>query len=313
MNIIPIVFAFDNNLAMPAAVCIYSLFRHANKDTKYHVIILHSDAIELNKEYITKVSDKYPLHTIEYLAVSDSIFGNAFEIRGITNLTYYRLLIPQLISDYDKVIYSDVDVIFRKDLSEIYSLNLDDSFFGGVKALANIDPYLNSYYSKTLKLDPKNIIYAGNLMINSAILREDESIISDFIRLSRDKLKYQDLDIINLRCAGRIKYLPPEFCLSTYISRAIALNDPAISEIWSDEEIIEAMSHGIIHYNGQKPWRDVCINFDVWWEYYRQSPIFDPKWYYEFFYRRLTALDRLPLWKRVKLLARYFIHGQLND
>ena len=75
-------------------------------------------------------------------------------------------------------------------------------------------------------------------------------------------------------------------------------------------EIEEALSDGIVHYNGQKPWKGFCVNFDIWWEYYRKSPFFDRKFYFDFFYGRLEELDRLSLWKRIKVLGRYFVFGR---
>ena len=35
-------------------------------------------------------------------------------------VVYYRLIIPELLPQYDKVIYSDVDVMFKGDLSALY-------------------------------------------------------------------------------------------------------------------------------------------------------------------------------------------------
>lgn len=43
MNIIPIAFAFDNNLIMPAAVAFTSLLKNAAPETFYDIYILHSE------------------------------------------------------------------------------------------------------------------------------------------------------------------------------------------------------------------------------------------------------------------------------
>lgn len=101
MNIIPIVFAFDNNLILPACVCISSLMMNAEEDTFYDIFILHSSNIALKKEELDKLSQYYQNCRIQYRQV-DNTFDSAFEIRGITTSTYYRLLIPDLIPEYDK-------------------------------------------------------------------------------------------------------------------------------------------------------------------------------------------------------------------
>lgn len=308
MTRIPIVFAFDNNLVMPAAVCFFSLFYNADENTAYDLTVLHRHGTELDLKYINVVMAQYPRHTIRFIEVSD-VFDKSFEIRGITTPTYYRLLIPILLPEYDKVLYSDVDVIFRSDLSAIYNIELNDNYFGGVRAIAELDPVLTKYYDD-LGLDPAGIIYAGNLIINCKALRMNADKIKEFETEAQNNYKYQDLDVINLTCKNKIKFIGPEFCLTTDISKAISHNNPEISKIWSKQQIERAITNGLIHYNGQKPWRGYCINFDIWWEYYRKSPIFDQKFYFDFFNTKLDEYDRLPLLKRMKILARYFVYGR---
>ena len=83
-----------------------------------------------------------------------------------------------------------------------------------------------------------------------------------------------------------------------------------LQNLFSVEEIDNALKRGNIHYNGHKPWKKYSVNFDIWWEYYRKSPFFDRKFYFDFFYGRLEELDRLSLWKRIKVLGRYFVFGR---
>ena len=48
-------------------------------------------------------------------------------------------------------------------------------------------------------------------------------------------------------------------------------------------------------------------------EYYRKSPVFDQKFYFDFYYSRLNELDQLPLLKRIKILVRYFVYGRRKN
>ena len=309
MNIVPVVFAFDNNLILPACVCISSLMMNAKEDTFYDIFILHSANIALKKEELDKLSQYYQNCRIQYRQV-DNTFDSAFEIRGITTSTYYRLLIPDLIPEYDKIIYSDVDVIFRSDLSNIYfSVYLHDSYVAGVNALIPFIPDMRAYYQKMRKVEMKGIIYAGNIILNSKKIRED-NIIEQFKKLAKKNFRFQDLDVLNIVCQNRVTYLKPEFCVTTYFSEFSIRNRTILRQYWTDNDIALALQNGIVHYNGQKPWKGFCVNFDIWWEYYRKSPFFDEKFYFEFFYKRLNELDQLSLWKRIKILIRYFVYGK---
>lgn len=309
MNTVPVVFAFDNNLVLPACVCISSLMMHAREETFYDIFILHSRKLSLERDRLDRIPHYYPNCRIQYRQV-DETFDSAFEIRGITTPAYYRLLIPELIPEYDKVIYSDVDVIFRMDLSDIYfNTDLTDFYVAGVNSFAWLMPEYKTYYEKRLQLDARTIIYSGNLIFNSRKIRED-NLIPLFREQARNNYKFQDMDILNLVCKGKIGYLPPSFCLSTIISKAAVDDKSELLRIWSQSEIDWALTSGTVHYNGQKPWQQYCINFDIWWEYYRKSPFFDAKFYFDFFYYRLNILDQLSLWKRIKVLLRYFVYGK---
>ncbi len=308
MNTIPIAFAFDNNLSFPACVCLSSLMMHAKDDTFYDIFILHSEKEMLRTEELDKLPFFYPNCQITYRTV-DNTFDQAFEIRGITTAAYYRLLIPELIPEYDKVLYSDVDVIFRSDLGEFYNIDMTSYYVAGVDSLANLQSELVKYYNEAVGTGSEGIIYSGNLIINSKEILKD-NLIPRFKKLAKNKYTFQDMDVLNIACRGKIKYLSPAFCLTTYISEYNVYRKEDLLQVWSDKDIKDALSHGIVHFNGKKPWNDVCINFDIWWEYYRKSPFYNEKYYFDFYYSKLNEYDELPLMKRIKILFRYFIYKQ---
>lgn len=309
MNIVPIVFAFDNNLAFPACICLSSLMMNAKESTFYDIFILHPASEELKREELDKIPSFYSNCRIQYIAVDDT-FAQAYEIRGITTPAYYRLLIPELIPQYDKILYSDVDVIFRDDLYDVYSsTDMQGYLIAGVYSLAHLVPAYARYYREKLHLDPAKIIYSGNLIFNCKLMREEHTV-DRFLELRGEKYMFQDMDILNIVCGERIRFLPPSYCLSTFISENAIFNRKGLAEIWNDREIQNCLTSGIIHYNGQKPWQGYCINFDIWWEYYRKSPFFDGKVYFNFFYNKLNEHDQFSLWKRVKILLCYFVFGR---
>ena len=312
MNIVPIVFAFDKGMSLPAAVCIFSLLKNAETTTSYDIFILYPADSRLDEALIDKVINEFPDHKLTYIPVKNGFEGK-YEIRGINNLTYYRLLIPDLIPQYDKIVYSDVDVIFQSDLYSIYSTACTDDqvYIYGVNSLAQYDDDMRQYYEK-LGLDSSKIIYAGNIILNSKKLREDK-VTDKFISLSENKYKYQDLDIINIACENRIGFLPLWFCMTTYMHYYAVYDKSILLKYWTNEDILLGLRSGIVHYNGPKPWNCYCPNFDQWWQYYRESPVFDEKYYFDFYYNKLDELDQLPLLKRVKILVRYFVYGKRKN
>lgn len=312
MKKIPIAFAFDNNLIHPACICLSSLLMNANQETFYDIFILSSSKAPLDNLQFELLKEHFSQFDIHYRTV-DSTFDDSFEIRGITPATYYRLMIPDFIPEYDKIIYSDVDVIFREDLSSWYEQTIfEDEYVAGVNSLSHLNSATNAYYTKKIGLDPAKIIYAGNIILNSRKIRED-GLVAKFKEHAYKKYRFQDLDILNIVCNGHIKFLAPGFCLTTDITEYASDGNDRLLAIWTKAEICHALNKGIVHYNGQKPWVGGCINFDIWWEYYRKSPFFDQSNYFSFFNRLLNQYDYLPFWKRLKICLRYFTCKQYRQ
>lgn len=299
MKTVPIVFCFDDNWELPAGVCITSLLLNAKADTFYDIFILHSENATFPNGRLNELPLKYKNCRITYRCVGNE-FQDAFEIREITVATYYRLLIPDIIPEYDKIMYHDVDVIFRNDLSEIYeNIDLTDYYVAGVST-----PYsdIEDYVRTVIRVDINQYICPGTMIINSKKMRDNNIVI----RLKEEAKKcwlFQDMDVLNIVCAGGIKTLPPWFGIVGTVSEILA---DANQRYYSKQEVDYAIQYGTIHYNGPKPWKNWSPNFDIWWEYYRKSIFFDPKFYYDFYHRKVNEYDLLPLWKRVKILLRYF-------
>ncbi len=307
MRKIPIVFAIDERVEIPAGVAIFSLLSNASKDTFYDIFILHSDKINFTDSKITAVIKQFENCRLTFRpAIND--FEKAFETRDITAPCYYRLLIPEMIPEYDRVIYSDVDVIFREDLSKYYELPLDDYYFAGVNSIPAMTEDDMSYIKMNGFNTTDGYFYTGNLVVNSEKLRTDGMI--DIFRNHREKkYRFQDMDIINLTCRGRIKPISPSFCLTNYYYEAFVTERARMKGFYLDEDIEYALKYGTVHFNGSKPWKKACLNMDIWWDYYRKTIFFDEYFAYNFWFNQTYHDEKMPLLKRIKLVGRYFRKG----
>lgn len=297
MNTIPIVLAIDPRVEIPAGVALSSLLTCASKGTFYDIYILHSDRHDFSASKINALKDRFPACNITFRPVNGE-FEGAFEIRGITEACYYRLLIPELIPEYDKVLYSDVDVIFRRDLCSFYETDLGDNYFGGVNIVKSMDDSFLRHIKDLGLPAEKGYINSGCLIFNSRKLLEDGKLMQ-FRELARRRFKYQDQDIINIACAGKILFMPVGFNLTTAMYESLpagGIEDGSIAD-------------GTVHYAGPKPWNEVCPNMDIWWKYYRNSIFFDEKFTYDFWYRQTYRAEMMSLMKRIKHVGRYFRKG----
>ena len=134
--------------------------------------------------------------------------------------------------------------------------------------------------------------------------------LKKLFKLAKNNYQFQDQDIMNIACAGKKTIIPWHYNMTTYSFYYLECEPDKIVGKYANSDIERARNHSNIHFNGAKPWKSYSINFDVWWEYYRKSPVFKSEYYFDFFYKKLTEYDQLTLWKRIKILARYFIHGR---
>ncbi len=257
---IPVVFTFDKRIYSGASVAIKSLVNSASQDTIYDINILHYD-IELEYQKELTALLKNTNHTINFRFVDPKIFSGLKKSKNSWNeIVYFRLIIPEIVKSYDKIIYSDVDVFFKQDLKELYDLDLENCEIGAVRAEKNTPDTICHKYFKENKNE--YIFWSGLLVLNAKKLRE-EKYFEKFIQTAKkfnDELKFFDLDVINLTCKN-IFPLPLKYCLLEAFFEfddVEKVRDYAyLKEIYSKSEIEKAKkSPAIIHFAGElgKPW-----------------------------------------------------------
>ena len=243
MKTVPVAFAFDNNLILPACVCISSLMMNAGKDTFYDIFVLYSDKSGLDRRSIDSIPVYYANCRLNYCPV-DGSFEQAFETRGITVATYYRLLLPELITEYDKIIYSDVDMIFRMDLSEVYGTDVSGNYLAATHDVGiNLSPAGRKYIASMRGLEAGEYVQGGFLLMNLRKMRED-GMAEKFRALVGRKFRYQDQDILNLSCRGGIRYLHPKYDMTDYSFYYAVHHMQEFQALCGTDDTAEAMDAG---------------------------------------------------------------------
>lgn len=300
----PIVFITDKNLIIPAAVSINSLLKNAPINT-YIVYVLIDESVDNNSiALIKKIGEenkcKILFRKIEYL-FDDIIIGE----KNWSKANLYRLLLPTIFKEYNKIIYSDVDIIFRSDISYILDDYDVDSDYLIKASKTNID----SIHTDNINVNNAEYFCAGFMVMNLRMMREkniEEKCKKCLERIT--EYKYMDQDILNVICKGRVSYI------STYLfgmdqgtyESMLENKFKGLNEI----EIKEGIKNGIIHYTGKfKPWNSSCYRNEFWWQYYVNSAIFDRHYYYNI-QREIWNCNFLGIKQRIKLVIRYFIRRQ---
>ncbi len=62
---------------------------------------------------------------VEFLQLDTNEYDNIKTIKHITKAAFYRLRIPSLLHNYDKVLYLDCDVIVRDDVTKLWEYDIE--------------------------------------------------------------------------------------------------------------------------------------------------------------------------------------------
>lgn len=261
-NVIPIVFCFDSRIILGASVAIKSLIDCAKDTTTYDIRIFHSN-LTLKHQKNLSILTEGTRHNLAFHYINEKIFSGAPHNNGSwTELVYYRLLIPEILNEYDKVIYSDVDVLFKGDLADIYSVNLENYELAAVPVEANNKESLicHTYFPENRN---DKIYISSFLIFNSCLMRKEHTVQKFFntIKTFNNRLKFYDLDTLNITCD---KFYPISFKYGTFQSVMYdsdihnAQEYEFLKTVYTDDEILNAKENTVmIHYAGKlgKPWR----------------------------------------------------------
>ncbi|HCW07927.1 MAG TPA: hypothetical protein DGG95_11255 [Cytophagales bacterium] len=284
-NTVPIVFTFDNNFFVAAMVTFHSMLRHAHENTFYDIfIMLDVEKFKAeNKNDLARLENDFS-HKCKITFIDMKNFGDGFAIQDprFNFSVYYRLFIHNYIHIYDKVIFSDVDIIIVKDLNEIYQTDISDYYLGAIKQtkVNSLSPArFKKYINKATDIKQGNYFNAGFLLMNLKKIREG-NFTEEFIKLSKVGFNNNDQDILNHVFQNQVKYIGPKYCYIPAYSYFKKIDRSKFTEMFSPAEINEYENDpAIIHYASMKPWNinkleitDLELEkYKLWWDEFNQG------------------------------------------
>lgn len=272
MNNIKVAFCFDENLIMQVQVAVASLLDSVREENiHYDIYCICTKEAGKVKEYLEHIIEVRDQESTMYLYCVENPYGNSYEVRGISTGTYLRLMLHRLLPEVDKILYMDVDVLVCGSLLPIWQEKFCGRVLAAVKGAVNLSDKWewnsDRPYWKLLEGQRGNYINAGVTLMNLQEIRCLQ-LERQWNELAKEKLYYQDQDILNITCQNKILYLPPKYNRLAYMDDN-DYNRFVEEGIFSVKECEEALhSPIIIHYAGDKPWKRYDTNLgNLWWDY----------------------------------------------
>lgn len=211
---IPVVWGIDKKYVLQAFVVMRSILQHSKE--RYHFFVLTSDPIRAEVEEFTQIlKQEQSGFEVSVKMLDDACFKEAqIHNRHLSKAAYFRLLIPDILEEYDRCIYLDCDLIVHGNLKELYDTELGECYLAGVKDCHIIaDTPYEEEHQRMLGLPARDrYINSGVIVMNLKKMRQDELVPQFFEQLKKEN-RYEDQDVLNVCCYPWIKILPLKYNL----------------------------------------------------------------------------------------------------
>lgn len=199
----------------------------------------------------------------------------------------YKFLLTTYFSKYDKIIVSDVDVVFLGDVSRSFlDFSCDDNIYiSGIKANnpEAIFPLIGwkEGYKKYTEGEFEAVKYgigAGYFIANLKAWKKDdlESKLVQYALKNANKLILAEQDVLNIICYPKIGSLTPQHMVGNAMWEIYGQDWGNYKpEVYSQKELDDARDNPIqLHYIGdKKPWNSPKqAKSHIWYEYLSKTP-----------------------------------------
>lgn len=202
-----ICYSLDFKYLEQLCASIASVLANSQNDENINLFILNNGLSEEDKFKIELLKNVKNFN-IKYIEMKNEDFSNCpllsetnadYSDYHVTLPTYYRFLLPDILPDINRVLYLDCDVIVKSSLRDLFEENIEDY------AAAMV---LDAESEKEAKrLGVTKYFNAGVMFINLDYWRKNDikAKLFDYIQNNKDKILWQDQDIINAVLPQNIK------------------------------------------------------------------------------------------------------------
>lgn len=260
---ISIAYAPDDNYVNQTVVSMKSALEH-NKQVEF--IIMYS---KLSAESMQKLGAVGG--SLRLIKMDESQFSDLTLSKWVTVQAWFRIKLPDLCKDLDKVLYLDCDTLIRGNLDELFSMDLTGKYLAGVKDVWGVSKYV-----KRLGMKSGVYVNSGMLLFNCDYCRKEYFFdkVVDFAKNNAKIIEFCDQDSINKVVDEYKLVISPKYNLMDTWWRG------GYYEFEGEEETeyLQAKENPVIaHLTGLKPAFKGCGNKfkDEWWEVAKKTKIYD--------------------------------------
>ena len=251
-------FSVSDNYSQHLAVVLASVLAN-NPDSSFVFHVLHRNISDGNQMRIRKLEQMYLNCDVRFHLIDASRFEKfpvPKELEHVTQEMYYRYILPDVLKDERRTIYSDVDVLCVGNIKPLWDEDLKNNVLAAVA-----EGEAGNFKKKLIGLQGSAPYFnSGILVMDLAAMRSEramEVLMANTVKYA-SRIAWPDQDIINITFRGRIHELSP---------------------VWNAFNITggKMKKSVVIHHfanASQKPWCNIWKNWSwpLYLKYLRMSP-----------------------------------------
>lgn len=284
----------ENNVAMVLAssdfytiylsAMLESIVENASDEYNYDITVLESGIKEDNKKALQLLQEGHENVSIRFYNVKEKMANVHLKATGhISVETYYRLLIPEVFINYEKILFLDSDMTVHADMAELFNMDVTGYMVAAahdqccLAFLNGNDKSFARYCKEALNLkNPYDYFQAGVMLLNLTRFREKYTQKEIFEIATSRQFRYVDQDIMNVLCEGEVKHLDLEWD----VFPDFGSYEYEFMPYYLQKQYEKARKNPkICHHTGpNKPWSELfadTMQTERFWRRARKSPLYE--------------------------------------
>lgn len=272
--IVNIGYGVDNNFMRGMMTSIVSFCLNNNKALQFHIIT--NNISEDNLLKLEQIAQEYKVNINIYI-IDKTLFKNLPVYVHLPISMYFRFILPLILTDLDKLLYVDADIICLKNADSLFDVDLENNIVGAV-------PDQNEDRNNDLGLNKEHIYFNSGMLVIDIKKWNEKNFFNMAIELlttNPQAFKLPDQDVLNVLLDRKVKYLNTKFnCFVDYRNckkpikneDIVLLHFSALPKPWNIAWNICKIANDFnrnlyAYYESKSPWKNI--------------PLYEPKSYKE--------------------------------
>ncbi|MGZ4201446.1 MAG: glycosyltransferase family 8 protein [Thermoleophilaceae bacterium] len=249
--------AVEGDYVAHSAAMIHSLLEHSG-GYRVRVHFLHGPGFPGRHQLLLAEMVERAGASISFIEIADREVAGMPSVDQFTKAMWYRIFLPELLPDVDRVLYLDSDTIACDSIAPLWETPLDGCWLA---AVTNV--FQPNHFHRPARLGlpgPRVYFNSGVLLMNLREMRRD-ACTEALVRFARshtiEEIEWPDQDTLNVVLGPRRLPLHPRWnCMNS------VLNFPSAPAVFGSTAVRQARRvPGIRHFEGpgdNKPWHPDC-------------------------------------------------------